>query len=211
MIGTCPKCGNYNWDKEVTDSRITCPACGHSWHFRKLPLFILTGCSGVGKTTTGQALQQRGLDLVVLDSDIFQRVMPLKTDADYQKQVEHIQRFSANIMQCGRPVLWTMAGNLNKLNNTYHRRFFSDIYCLALVCQESELRRRMTEGRKITDPDWIQSSVDYNRYFQTHRAVDDMPFSVLDITGKSVSEAADAVIEWHNKFTPYFVKNSGCF
>lgn len=207
MIGICPHCGNYKRDKEVTEAFISCPECGHQRPYRRLPLLILTGCSGVGKTTTGLALQQIS-DLPVLDSDFFQ---PLKTEEDYQKQVERMERLSANIMQCGKPVLWTKAGNLNMLQKAWHSRFFSGIHCLALTCEEGELRRRMKEGRKITDEGWIQSSVDYNRYFETHTAIDGLPFDTLDITLKTPEEAAEEVLRWCRKFTPYSMKKDGCF
>nr|WP_295682222.1 hypothetical protein [uncultured Lachnoclostridium sp.] len=52
MIGNCPNCGNYHWQKEISEDRkrIICIQCNHQWNFNSLPLFILTGCSGVGKT-----------------------------------------------------------------------------------------------------------------------------------------------------------------
>ena len=28
MIEICPKCGNYEWDKEITEEKIHCPKCG---------------------------------------------------------------------------------------------------------------------------------------------------------------------------------------
>lgn len=71
MIGICPECGNYEWNKQVTDDKqyLLCQQCGHRWRFKAMPLFILTGCSGVGKTTTAQELIQRDTDFIVLDSD----------------------------------------------------------------------------------------------------------------------------------------------
>lgn len=196
MIGTCLKCGNYDWDKEVTEGRIRCPKCGNEWSFRALPLFILTGCSGIGKTTTGIEIMRRQTDYVVLDADMFYNIMPRETEEDYHAQVEQIESLSRNIAQSGKPVLWTMAGNLDKVNGAYNRRFFSDVYSLALVCEEGELRRRMTEGRAITEEAWINGSVDYNRYFQTHEMLGNMGFETLDLTGLSISEVADSVIAW---------------
>ena len=71
MIGICIKCGSWDWDKEVDGNKVRCPKCGHTWEKRTMPLFILTGCSGVGKTTTAQCIQQKKVDFVVLDADIF--------------------------------------------------------------------------------------------------------------------------------------------
>ena len=196
MLGICAKCGNHDWDKEVADSRIRCPKCGDAWSFTCRPLFILTGCSGVGKTTTGIHIMRNTADVVVLDADMFYNIMPGETEEDNYAQIEQIQSLSKNIMQSGKQVLWTMAGNLDKLNHTYHRRFFSEIHCLALVCEENALRKRMAEGRGITDQSWIQGSVDYNDYFKSHTSLGDTEFETVDITGKSVEEVAEHVIKW---------------
>ncbi len=198
MVGICPKCGSHAWDKTVSGTTVCCQKCGHTWQFQKMPLFILTGCSGVGKTTTAQELLLRGVDFVVLDADAYYSIMSLQTQEDYLKKFEHMQSLSKNIMQSGRPVLWTVTGNLPLLRQTYSERFFSDIYCLALVCEEHALRHRMTEGRRITDSQWIESSVDYNRYFQTHTQIENMPYTLLDITDKSVAQVADDVAAWVN-------------
>lgn len=117
MIGICQKCGNHKWDKIVDRNRIKCPRCGNSWEFQKLPLFILTGCSGVGKTTTAQQLQKMRVDFTVLDADMFYNIMPHETEQDYYAQVEQVLSLSKNIAQSGKTVLWAMAGNIDKINH----------------------------------------------------------------------------------------------
>lgn len=199
MIGQCIRCGNHNWDKEVEGNTVRCPKCGHAWEKVTLPLFILTGCSGVGKTTTAQWIQQKKVDFVVLDADIFCGRMDLHAEDGYWKRMELIEQLSMNIMQSGRPVLWTMAGNLDLLNKVYCRRFFSEVKCLALTCEEELLRKRMREGRGITDENWIQSSIDYNAYFRTHDHLGDTLFETFDISGKAVEEVADYVTKWVEK------------
>lgn len=196
MLGICGNCGNYDWDKDVKEEQISCPKCGHVWSYKRLPLYILTGCSGVGKTTTAKVIMEKCKDMVVLDADIFYNIMPSETQEDNYAQIEQLQSLSKNIMQCGKPVLWTMAGNLDKLWNTYNCRFFSDIHCLALVCDEEGLRKRMREGRGITDEGWIQGSVDYNNYFKTHSELSGTRFETLDITGRCVEEVAERVMAW---------------
>lgn len=104
MITTCPKCGSHDWNKEVEDDLIICPDCGEKWSFIKKPLYIITGCSGVGKTTTAGEIQKLTTDYVVLDADFFYNIMPHDTDADYYAQIEQMQSLSKNIMQCGKPV-----------------------------------------------------------------------------------------------------------
>ena len=199
MITICPRCGSHKWDKEVDENVIACPNCGEKWDFIKKSLYILTGCSGIGKTTTAKEIQQLTEDFVVLDADMFYNIMPHDTEEDYFAQVEQMESLSKNIMQCGKPVIWTMTGNIDKIPQTYHCRFFDKIYVLALVCSEESLRRRMTEGRKITNDGWINSSVEYNDFFRTHDQIGEVRYETLDTEGKTVSEVAEAVLSWLKK------------
>lgn len=188
MLNTCPRCHDHRWNKTVTGSTIHCP-CGYAWPFRKGPLFILSGCSGVGKTTTGMAVMRKSR-LVTLDADMFDTSDP---DGFW---VEELLSLSRNIMQSGATVLFTSAGCVDKLARTYNRQFFSAIHVLALTCDQDELRRRMAEGRAITDEGWLTGSADYNEYFRTHKELAGQPFDTLDVTRITPEDAADAVIAW---------------
>jgi len=199
MLDICPDCGNYEWDKIVENTgKIKCPKCGHQWSFKTMPLFILTGCSGVGKTTTAQELLQRNINFLVLDSDFLFNLMPHKTEEDYKDQAEQILALSKDLMQGGKPVLWTKAGALEHFENAYNLRFFTRVYFLALVCNSKELEKRMREGRHITDYRWINGSIEYNKWFMEKGIISNEKADIFDITGKSVSEVADYVISWVN-------------
>ncbi len=102
-----------------------------------------------------------------IGDSVFYNLMPHETQEDYLQQVEVLEDLSKNIMQAGKPVLWTMAGNLDKLNSVYNRRFYSDVFCLALVCEE-----------------------------ETHTSIHDMPFDICDTEGKDLNEAAEDVKKW---------------
>lgn len=198
MIGICPKCGNYEWKKQITENKkdIICQQCGNQWKFKAMPLFVLTGCSGVGKTTTAQELLQRDTKFIVLDADFLYNIMPHDTEEDCKNWVEQILSLSKNIMQGRKPLLWTIAGALDHFENTYNRRFFTELYFLALVCNSDDLEKRMREGRHITDSNWINSSIDYNRWFIENGTVSNHNIDTYDITGKSVSDVADYVTQW---------------
>lgn len=200
MIGTCVKCGNHKWDKIVKDGKVICPECNHSWSYIAKPLFILSGCSGVGKTTTAIEIMQKQTDVVVLDADIFCGVQNATTEEDYRRRVDTLESLSRNISQSGKPVLWTMAGNLDMIPTSYNTRFFSGIHTLVLTVDEKDLRHRMWVGRGITDSGWIEGSVGYNEYLRTHKNLGSLEYETLDITDKTPTEAADAVIEWFKKY-----------
>ena len=196
MIEICENCGNHEWDKELTGNILHCPKCGAEWEMRRLPLFILTGCSGVGKTTAAIEIMRRKVDFVVLDADIFSGYVDWNDEESCNDWVETITNISKDIMQSGKPVLWTMAGCLDRLPKAYNSRYFSEIKCLALVCDEDALRKRMREGRGIADDDWLNDSCDYNRYFMEHDSIGDTKFETFDITDREPGEVADHVIKW---------------
>lgn len=196
MIEICSKCGNHEWDKEIIGDKLCCPKCGAEWKFISMPLFILTGCSGVGKTTTAIEIMRKKVDFVVLDADIFACFVNWNDEESCDNWVEAIVNISKDIMQSGKPVLWTMAGCLDRLPKAYNSRYFSGIMCLALVCEDEELRKRMQEGRGIADENWINGSCDYNRYFMEHDSLGDTNFETFDITNKEPVEVAEYVVEW---------------
>ena len=196
MISICPHCGSNRWNKTASAPHITCPECGHSWPYKRGPLLLLTGCSGVGKTTTGVALSRMQKSFTVLDADMFY----IPNDGEIiNSMLEPLCRLSAIFNQQGTALLWTLAGGLDCIKNTDHRQFFSEVKCLALICEPEELRRRMTEGRGITDERWLNGSREYNEYFRTHNELGDVHFDKLDITRLSPDEAADQVLAWMNR------------
>lgn len=117
MISICPHCGSYQWNKTATATHITCPACNHTWPYHQGRLYLLSGCSGVGKTTTAIHLSSMAEQFSVLDADMFYAPDPLS-------MLEQICHLSATLNHQGRPILWTMAGGLDRIQDTYHRQFF---------------------------------------------------------------------------------------
>jgi len=78
MFNVCPHCGEYSVRKEI-DPRgpfAICPFCGHRSRFVRLPLFVLTGASGAGKTTIALNLARSFHDCVTMDSDMLWGVVP---------------------------------------------------------------------------------------------------------------------------------------
>jgi hypothetical protein len=59
MMNTCSKCGEYRVDKTInTDGPYgVYPVCGQRNKFKQLPLYIITGAKGVGKSTVCRELQ----------------------------------------------------------------------------------------------------------------------------------------------------------
>lgn len=196
MLGICSSCGNHEWDKEVEGNKIRCPKCGNEWTFEKLPIYFLTGCSGIGKTTTAVELQKLTDEYVILDVDWLRNIAWPQNDEEENDLIEQLYCLSKNITQSKRAVVWTMAGGIDRLEHTYGKRFFSEIKVLALTADPEVLRKRMTEGRGIDDEGWIQGSIDYNNYFRTHDSLGDTKFDTLDCTEGTPEEIAKKVLNW---------------
>ncbi len=199
MWGICSACGNTEWDKEVMGNIIRCPKCGNEWKFEKLPIFFLTGCSGVGKTTTAIELQKMTDEYVIIDVDWLRNIAWPQNDEEENDLIEQVYSVSKNISQSKKPVVWTMAGGIDRLHYTYGKRFFSEIKVLALTTEPEVLKKRMAEGRGIDDETWIQNSIDYNNYFRTHNYLGDTEFDTLDCTNATPKEVVMKVLEWLKK------------
>ena len=68
MINVCFKCGLNRPDKVIDPDGpyAICTECGHKHPFRQLPLIIICGASGTGKSTAGQHLVRELREVVVL-------------------------------------------------------------------------------------------------------------------------------------------------
>ena len=75
MFNVCLECGAYHADKQIEPdlSVARCPACGHAHPFRRLPLFLICGASGTGKSAICNELAGRFDAVVLLEGDILWR------------------------------------------------------------------------------------------------------------------------------------------
>ena len=80
MFNVCPNCGELRADKIILPDGpyAVCPHCEHQHKFLRLPLFVITGASGSGKSSGCLALAAKTKDFVVIDSDILWDVIESK-------------------------------------------------------------------------------------------------------------------------------------
>src|SRR5262245_29934391 len=106
VFNVCPNCGEYRVDKIVLPEGpyAVCPVCEHRHRFVRLPLFIVTGASGTGKTTTCITAAASSRDFVVMESDILYSD-EFKSETDHRRYRELWLRVCKNISQAGKPVI----------------------------------------------------------------------------------------------------------
>lgn len=112
MMNVCFQCGMYHADKRIdsTGPFAICPECGHKHPFKQLPLLIVSGASGTGKSTVCHQLAGHVTQAVVLDPDILWRSEVNSPETNSRDFLETWLRVCKNIAQSGRPVVLFGAG-----------------------------------------------------------------------------------------------------
>jgi len=202
MMNVCLQCGLYRADKLIDPSGpfAICPECGYRHRFLQLPLLIVSGASGTGKTTVCHALMGQLPSVVLLDADILWRSEFNTPANDHQDFFETWLRMCKNISQSGRPVVLFGAGvgEPDNLEPRVERRYFSAIEYLALVCDEEALADRLKQRpawRGTHGSDYIEAHQKYNHWFKTHSA-GTPSIQLVDTTEATVESSAQQVTEW---------------
>jgi hypothetical protein len=203
MFNVCRQCGQYHADKIIDQSGpfAICPECGYQHAFLQLPLFIISGASGTGKTTVLQQLLGRVADFVLLDSDILWRPEFTGPENNYHNYFETWLRVCKNISQSGRPVMLFGSGFgvPENIEPCIERRYFSQVHYLAMVCEDEALSQRLlnrSDWRHCNSEEYLKAQQNYNRWFKERGQTEDPRIDLVDTTPTSVAETADEVISW---------------
>ena len=198
----CPRCGAWSTDGVVTPASsgwadLACPFCGHATPIRHLPLFVLTGASGSGKTATCERLLHTLPECVVLESDVLLAALKSWAEEDIQHYWDHWLRLVLHVHQAGRPVLLCGTVMPQHLEATPERDGIAAIHSLALVCDDGELERRLRAR-----PAWrgwndarIADHLEFNRWWRS----DDSQLDTVDRLDTTYGDAhatADHVRSW---------------
>jgi hypothetical protein len=209
MFNVCEKCGMYNPAKTVlpADGSSThyiayavCPTCGHQHTFKQLPLFIVCGASGTGKTTLLQQLSTEVTEYIPLEGDILWCPAFDNPDNHYRDFNDIWLRMAKNIGQSGHPVVVFSAGMgvPENLRNCVESRYFSNIYVLALVCNETILVERLRNRPtwRNCSEDFIQQQVSFNRWYIDVGPTLDDPLTILDTSDISIQNTLATFKSW---------------
>jgi len=202
MFNVCHNCGLYRADKIIDPSGpyAICPECGHKHPFRQMPLLIVSGASGAGKSSVCQAMLGKLEDVVLLDSDILWRPEFNRPENNYRDFFETWLRMAKNISQSGRPVVLFGAGMgvPENIELCIERRYFSDIHYLALVCDDEVLAQRLKARpawRGSSDQTYIDEHNQFNRWFK-EQGKSNTPILLLDTTEVLLETTIEQVKTW---------------
>lgn len=201
MHNVCFQCGIYRADKIIdpVGPYAVCPECGYKHAFLQMPLLVVSGASGAGKSTVCHHLLGQVAQTVLLDSDILWRPEFNTPDTKYRDFFETWLRMCKNISQSGRPVVLFGAGVgvPENLENCIERRYFSQVHYLALVCSDEALAERLC-GRPVwrgtREPAYIEEHIRFNQWFKTY---DRQPaIKLVDTTHVPIEETTQQVAAW---------------
>lgn len=197
MFDVCPNCGLYEERKviEPEGPYAVCPECDYRHRFSYLPLFVITGASGTGKSTVCLTMAAHLQACVWLETDVFWSPVFDTPENDYQPFRNLCLRAAKNINQSGRPTVLCGSVTPGQFEGCPQARYFSEIHTLALVCSQSELRRRL-----VSRPTWRDSSADefiermvaYNQWFYDHPD----GLTLVDTTDQSLSDTCETIGRW---------------
>ena len=149
MLHICSKCGAYHADQVIdpVGPYAICPECGHKQPFRWLPLLIIGGANGTGKSTVCHELLGKRLDVVPLDLDILWNPAFNTPENGYRDFFETWLRMCMNISQAGTVVVLfgAGAGVPENIESCIGRRYFSAVHYLALICDDDLLVERLSK------------------------------------------------------------------
>jgi hypothetical protein len=207
MLNTCPSCSAYHPDKLIDPAGpfAVCPACGHKQPFKQLPLFIVSGASGAGKSAVCQALTGHLSHVVPLDGDILWRAEFDTPENGYRDFFETWLRLAKNIGQAGRPVVLFNAGAGVPANiePCVERRYFSAVHYLALVCDEAVLEQRL-KARPAWRGSGTAENIDaqrrFNQWFKDYGEVEPA-ITRVDTTHATMEATVAPVTAWIIEFS----------
>jgi predicted ABC-type ATPase len=201
MFNVCPQCGEYTEEKQIDPAGpfAICPHCQYAHSFLQQPLFIVTGASGVGKTTACLALVPVLQECVVLESDILWGLISATPEDNYRTYRNAWLRLAKNIGQAGRPVVLCGSAVPEQYESCKERQYFSTLHYLALVCDDETLSERLKQRpawRKAGSSEVVERMVQFNRWLKEHAATSQPPLMVHDTTNRPVSETTAHIAQW---------------
>lgn len=201
MFNVCPQCGEYSVEKLIDSSGpvAICPSCGYAHPFLQLPLFLLTGPSGVGKTTVCLELPSLLRECVILESDILWGAVSATAEKNYQDYRDVWLRVAKNVSQSGRPVVLCGTAIPEQFETCPERRYFSALHYLALVCDDHLLEARLKQRptwRRSGSAETIRTMLHLNQWLKEHAFTTHPPMTLLDTSHQSLLETVREVAQW---------------
>jgi hypothetical protein len=191
----CEGCGEYVEMQVIKEKELrVCPNCGYQEKFRALPLFIVTGASGVGKTTIVKRLREVLPDCDIFDADEMHATDWHQARANWLKVAFQIAQSGRHTVLCGTLMPWDIEA-------CDHFKFFRHVYYLNLHCDDvsRETRLRARPSWRGTTEQFIDEHKNFAQWLIDNATIAyDPPMPTIDSTNVSPEAVADQIRDWLN-------------
>ena len=217
VFDVCSNCGQYAENKPVDQSGpfVVCQRCGYKYPFLQLPLFIIGGVSGTGKTTICLELVSRFTECIVLDSDLLWRAAFVDPENNHEGFRSTWLEIAANISQSRRPVALFGIADPERYEALPTRHYFSVIHYLLYTCSDEILIQRLQarpEWRQSHTTTFIDTMITYNQHLLTTARTTQFPMTILDTGGITIQETNDYTKNWiRQRLAPTYSSHHSLF
>jgi hypothetical protein len=186
----CLQCGPGTvMDAQPSAGRLLCPACGGQARLPALPLFVVTGASGVGKTTITDPLRGLLSRCLVFEADTTLHVAAMGWEMWRSTWLQLAHEVGLG----GYPMVLTGSLTPDQLERLPARQLIGPIHFANLDCAD-DIRAARLRAR----PAWRGASTDaaiaqHQRYAAWLRSVIQPTF---DTSAATPAEVARAVADW---------------
>ncbi len=190
----CPNCGaNALTLAEGCPNSTCCTECGQTTPANILPLFVVTGASGSGKTTVIPELRCRLPECVVFDKDLlWGRAAGEHFTNNWLRIAYSIAQGGRHTIICGTIMPWDIDACPDLgLVGTVH---FLNLHCRDEI-REQRLRER--PPWRQSSPEFINEHKQFARWLVNNASLKyDPPMPTVDTSTTPVAEVASAIAQW---------------
>lgn len=162
----------------------------------KVPLYIVTGVSGSGKTFVAKELRRIMPDYVVFDYDTVFNVLRNSPEKVDKHQVQKIWlRVARDIAESGRKTIICGLIKPQDIEICKEIRYFSHIHYLILHCDDQTREMRLSARENMTNKK-IQYIKKLAKWFVEIADKYKPPIPIIDTTKTEVSKVAEQIKEW---------------
>jgi dephospho-CoA kinase len=162
----------------------------------KVPLYIVTGAKGSGKTTVIKELRRIMPDYDVFDYDDI--IEFIKDDFDKFDKYELLNiwlRVARNIAESGRKTIICGVIRPQNVERCTDFQYFRHIFYLALHCDDKTRAKRLQKRKRMPD-EKLQKNNDFAKWLIEIADKYSPPMPIVDTSKTDVTNVAEQIREW---------------
>ena len=134
-----------------------------------------------------------------MESDILWSDVYNEPETNYRKYRELWLRLCKNISQIGKPVVHCGCAVPEQFEDCIERRYFSNIYYLAIVADDAVLEKRLRENRGFNDDEYIKQHIAFNQWLKNNADKTQPKMKLLDNSESDLERSVRITNEWIHK------------